>query len=58
MMSAILVSFNYDLLLCNHWTKSLMTDSIIPGFLPGNKRLVSSAKLRFVDHMKKKKQRT
>ena len=48
MMSSVLVSFKDNLLLCNYWTKSfnpwLMTDSVVPIFLAGNKRLVSSAK--------------
>ena len=48
MMSAVLVSFKDNLLLCNHRTKSfnlwLMTDLIVPSFLAGNRRLVSSVK--------------
>ena len=48
MMSSVLVSFKDSLLLCSHWAKSfnscLTPDSIVPSFLAGNKRLVSSAK--------------
>ena len=42
MMGSVLVSFKDNLLLRNYWTKSfnswLMTDSIVPSFLAGNKR--------------------
>ena len=48
MMSSVLVLFKDNLLLRNHWTKSfnswLMTDSMVPSVLAGNKRLVSYAK--------------
>ena len=48
MMSSVLVSFKDNLLLCNHWCKSfnswLMKDLIVPSFLAGNRRLVSSVK--------------
>ena len=48
MMNSVLISFKDNLLLRNHWIKRfnswLMTDSIAPGFLARNKRLVSSAK--------------
>ena len=47
-MRSVLVSFKNNLLLRNHWTKSfnswLMMDTIVPIFLAGNKRLVSSPK--------------
>lgn len=57
-ISAVSVSFNDNLLLCNHRIKSLnswlITNSAVSSFLPGNKRLMSSAKWRasdFEDHL-------
>ena len=48
MISAVLGSFKDNLFRRNNWTKSfnswLITDSIVPSFLAGNKRLLSSAK--------------
>ena len=47
-MSSVLLSFKDNLLLRNHWTKTfnswLITDSVVPSFSAGNKRLVSFAK--------------
>ena len=59
MMSSVLVSLKDNLLLCNHWTKSfnswLIADSIVPSFLAGHERLVSSVILNrhFADHLYK-----
>ena len=55
-ISSILVSFRDSLLLRNHCDRSfsswLTTDSVVPSFLAGNRRLVSSAKWWIIDFEK------
>ena len=47
-ISPVLVSFRDSIILCNHSDRSfsswLTTDSIVPSFIAGNRRLVASAK--------------
>ena len=55
-ISSALVSFRGSLLLCNHCDRSfsswLTTGSIVPSFLAGNRRLISSAKWWIIDFKK------
>ena len=65
MMSSVSVSFKENLLLRNHWAKSLnswlITDSIVPCFIAGHKGVVCHLdnveqlilRRRFVDHLYK-----